>query len=321
MGALIEDDLSSGAQITTAGLDDNNSDTSPLSLFSRYEQIYIELREPWPMASYHWHAQLEINIPFDGALEYEINNDSFRIETGHIGIFWGAIPHRVVKVDGCTRLGIVNVPLHQFLSWPLDKSMISQLMNSYVIQSHNTGLVSEFECARWLKETRMEDIGRQQLANEDVSLMLRRFSLDGWDTLLGSRGEGKKCKGVSSSSQHHVQLILEFIASHYDAPIFVSDVAKSVSLHPNYVMNLFQQVMHMSIKQYINAMRLNHARALLADTERPILDIALSVGFNSTSRFYDTFRRYMGMTPKAYRTQSRTHVYCQDVGGLRLPQF
>lgn len=61
----------------------------------------------------------------------------------------------------------------------------------------------------------------------------------------------------------------------------------------------------MSVKQYVTAMRINHARALLSDTERNILDIALTVGFNSSSRFYETFQRYLGLTPNHYRQLSR----------------
>ncbi len=53
----------------------------------------------------------------------------------------------------------------------------------------------------------------------------------------------------------------------------------------------------MTIKQYITAMRINHARALLSDTDRTILDISLTVGFNSSSRFYETFQTYIGVTP------------------------
>ena len=37
-------------------------------------------------------------------------------------------------------------------------------------------------------------------------------------------------------------------------------------------MGLFQRVMQLSIKQYITAMRINHARALLSDTVRTIIE-------------------------------------------------
>jgi transcriptional regulator GlxA family with amidase domain len=47
--------------------------------------------------------------------------------------------------------------------------------------------------------------------------------------------------------------------------------------------------MQQTMKQYITAMRINHVRALLSDTDKTILDIALTAGFRSSSRFYSTF--------------------------------
>ncbi|MBZ4275466.1 helix-turn-helix domain-containing protein, partial [Mycobacterium tuberculosis] len=56
---------------------------------------------------------------------------------------------------------------------------------------------------------------------------------------------------------------------------------------------------------YITAMRINHVRALLSDTDKTILDIALTAGFRSSSRFYSTFTRYVGMPPQQYRKLSQ----------------
>ncbi len=53
-------------------------------------------------------------------------------------------------------------------------------------------------------------------------------------------------------------------------------------------------------------MRINHVRVLLSDTDRTILDIALTAGFHSSSRFYSTFSKYVGMSPQQYRRLART---------------
>jgi AraC-like DNA-binding protein len=105
--------------------------------------------------------------------------------------------------------------------------------------------------------------------------------------------------------------MLEFIAKNYDTPIKAADIASHVSLHPNYAMGQFKKVMRTSIKQYVNSMRINHARALLSDTNRSILDIALTVGFSANSRFYDSFQKVVGTTPQAYRDEIR-QARCTD---------
>jgi len=66
-------------------------------------------------------------------------------------------------------------------------------------------------------------------------------------------------------------------------------------------MGIFQRVMQLTMKQYIMAMRINYVRALLSDADKSILDIALTAVFHSSSSFYSTFNKYVGMSPQHYR--------------------
>ncbi|MFM5501131.1 transcriptional regulator MelR [Aeromonas veronii] len=279
--------------------------SSPLSLYSVYEAIDVEVRAPHEMAGYHWHGQVEVNIPFDGDVEYTMNGQSFTLAAGHAGLFWAAIPHQLTRIGHCSQMGLINIPIHLFLSWPINRELLNQVTHGGVLQSRSAMLVSEFELTRWVTESRMDDPGRQQLVADEICLMLRRLGLDGWSRLLANHSNQGTTTGASKHSQFHVQQMLEYIAAHHDAPLTTRELADHVGLHPNYAMGLFQKVMQMSIKQYVTAMRINHARALLSDTDRTILDVALTAGFNSSSRFYETFQRYLGLTPSRYRQLSR----------------
>lgn len=66
----------------------HSSDTvlvSPLSLYSSGENIDIELRAPYAMPGYHWHGQIEINIPFGDDVEYMFNGSPVVVKSGAIG--------------------------------------------------------------------------------------------------------------------------------------------------------------------------------------------------------------------------------------------
>lgn len=103
--------------------------------------------------------------------------------------------------------------------------------------------------------------------------------------------------------------MLEFIAANCDKQLTVDAIAEHVKLNPNYAMGIFHRVMQLTMKQYITAMRINHVRALLSDTDKTILDIATIAGFRSSSRFYSSFHKYVGMPPQQYRklSQQRRH--------------
>lgn len=296
---------------------DDNVSVSPLSLYCAYEQIDIELRVPHRMPSYHWHGQIEVNIPFGDDVEYIINGETIVLKEGHIGLFWASVPHRLTNPGKSHNMGIINIPIHIFLSWPLNRELINQITHGAVLQSTSAALVSEFEINRWEGETKKSEENRRQLAADEIGLMLKRICLDGWSSLLHGRAEITHQRGVSKHSQFYVSQMLEYIATHHDTPLTVSQISSHVGLHANYAMGIFQRVMQLTIKQYITAMRINHARALLSDTERTILDISLTVGFNSSSRFYQTFHTYLGVTPKQYRKLCRNDHHGSPITATR----
>jgi transcriptional regulator GlxA family with amidase domain len=57
--------------------------------------------------------------------------------------------------------------------------------------------------------------------------------------------------------------------------------------------------------RYLLTRRLERARALLRDTDRPILDIALETGWNSLGTFGRVFRAVFGESPRDLRARER----------------
>lgn len=276
---------------------------SPLSLYSEYQRMDIELRVPHYMESCHWHGQVEVNVPFDGDVEYLINNEVVQIKQGHITLFWACTPHQLTRPGECKNMAIFNLPMHLFLSWPLDRQLINHVTHGMVIKSLAAQQLSPFEVRRWQQEIGSPNEQIRQLAIDEIGLMLKRFSLSGWQPILVNKTARARSSGnnVSRHAQFYVSQMLEFIGANHDRALTIENVAEHVSLNPNYAMGIFQRVMQLTMKQYITAMRINHVRALLSDTDKSILDIALTAGFHSSSSFYSTFNKYVGMSPHSYR--------------------
>jgi AraC family transcriptional regulator len=49
--------------------------------------------------------------------------------------------------------------------------------------------------------------------------------------------------------------------------------------------------------------RIERAKILLDESSIPLIDVALTVGFNSQSHLNEYFRRMVGVTPARYRTE------------------
>lgn len=181
--------------------------------------------------------------------------------------------------------GDFNLPMHLFLSPPLDKDLINHVTHGMVIKSLATQQLSPFEVRRWQQELNSPNEQIRQLAIDEIGLMLKRFSLSGWEPILVNKTSRTHKNSVSRHAQFYVSQMLGFIAENYDQALTINDVAEHVKLNANYAMGIFQRVMQLTMKQYITAMRINHVRALLSDTDKSILDIALTAGFRSSSRF------------------------------------
>jgi len=284
---------------------DEKQTRSPLSLYSEYQRMDIELRRPLAMSSCHWHGQVEVNVPFDGDVEYLINNEVVQIKQGYITLFWACTPHQLTRPGNCQKMAILNLPMHLFLSWPLDRELINHVTHGMVIKSVAKQQLSAFEVQRWQQELNSPDEQIRQLAVDEIGLMLKRFSLSGWQPVLVNKTSRTHKNSVSRHAQFYVSQMLSYIADNYDQALTINDVAEHVKLNANYAMGIFQRVMQLTLKQYITAMRINHVRALLSDTDITVLDVALTAGFRSSSRFYSTFARYVGMSPQQYRKLSQ----------------
>ncbi|PJG86558.1 transcriptional regulator MelR [Conservatibacter flavescens] len=295
---------------------------SPLSLCLAHYPLNVVLQHPpGVMSGYHWHGHMEINIPFDDDVEYLFNGKPVIIKANHIALFWASVPHRLVNLNGCTKMAVIDVPVHQFLAWTLPQKLINHITHGVVVESQHPNLVSLFEIQRWERELALSDVNRQQLVHDEIQLMVKRIAFDGWTLRLEQGYDiGNNLPHSSKYSQHYVSLMLDYIANHYNDALTVSDVATAVGLNTNYAMGLFQSVMQLTIKQYILMMRINHAKALLSDTDKTMLDISLTVGFNAISRFYDNFQKYTGVSPLNYRKLSRANSQWQAQGLNPLTQ-
>lgn len=111
---------------------------------------------------------------------------------------------------------------------------------------------------------------------------------------------------ISKSTQtKRLQKIMTFIHAHYGERISADDMARTAAISRTEVFRCFQTVLRKKPIEYLTEYRLSIATILLASTDRTLLDISISCGFNSASYFGKVFREHHGMSPKKYRDQLR----------------
>src|SRR6185312_3828538 len=102
---------------------------------------------------------------------------------------------------------------------------------------------------------------------------------------------------VTVSHQRMRQLI-EFIEANLDQPLTLDAMAAQVGISPLYLARAFKAAVGQSPHQYVLARRIERAKELLRNTEIPIIDVALSVGFSSQSHLSHWMIRHRGLSPQ-----------------------
>jgi AraC-like DNA-binding protein len=78
-------------------------------------------------------------------------------------------------------------------------------------------------------------------------------------------------------------------------------MARSVHLSRAHFLRSFRSTFGETPHRYLQRRRIERAMALLRDTDRPITEICLDVGFVSLGSFSKTFTEIVGSSPTAYR--------------------
>ena len=97
------------------------------------------------------------------------------------------------------------------------------------------------------------------------------------------------------------RIVATYIEEHLAEAISLHALAKLVDLSPYYFCRAFKQSFGIPPHRYHVNRRIERAKALLAERESSVTDVALEVGFSETSSFSAAFRHTTGTTPTEYR--------------------
>jgi AraC-like DNA-binding protein len=108
-------------------------------------------------------------------------------------------------------------------------------------------------------------------------------------------------------SAAYVEKVAAFIEERLSRDITVSDLARLVGYSRDHLAKLFKSSFGVSLHQYVLWRRVERARGLLLDRDRPIAEVARACGFASQSHFTTVFKAKVGATPRAYRLRLKSH--------------
>src|SRR5580692_4735587 len=109
-------------------------------------------------------------------------------------------------------------------------------------------------------------------------------------------------RSMGGLSSRRLRLVLEYIEDTLGQPIKLRDLAALFGISARHFERAFRESTGSSPHAYVMDRRLHRARDLLINQpELPIEQIALRLGFSSSSHFSSAFRRRTGLAPTDFR--------------------
>jgi len=156
---------------------------------------------------------------------------------------------------------------------------------------------------------------RQPLRNQ-LELITRTDGTLGWyvttkvlvtdvdgSEFLASLSVDLRAAGDAPTAHAGVAAAVDYARRHCTEHVLVGDVAEAASMSVVHLERTIRRIIGISVRQLLVRFRVERAITLLATTDATLSEIAARCGYYDQSAFTRQFRRVVGVSPGAYRSQ------------------
>lgn len=258
-----------------------------LDRFSKTETVLFSVHE-FPagrVVPVHWHNFIELEIVLGGEADYMANNKSSVLKRGSVYIMSSCDFHTLYPKSTLT---ILNLSIMRGIIDP----MLENLVESGVGKIHCT-----LDDAQLTQLTDLFRRAQNETGSEPFSALIKKNIAE---ELIISLIRASRID-ESSSDPPLVQKAIIIVNDRFTNQLTLKDVANELFVSPNYLGTLFKSRVGVSFSCYVTMIRLRYACGLLDSTNKTVKEIALESGFGSTEYFISVFKKFMKMTPAAWR--------------------
>lgn len=146
---------------------------------------------------------------------------------------------------------------------------------------------------------RINDSSKCQLLHYAIENMMNLICPGQFD--LDSQFFHEHINPLNKEQRCYIEKIHDEIVENLDKRICINDLAIKYSISPSALKYQFKKVYGKSIAAHIKEHRMEKAEELLRKSNLSILQIAVSVGYSSPSKFSSSFKNAYGLLPNEYR--------------------
>ncbi len=156
--------------------------------------------------------------------------------------------------------------------------------------------INEFDMGKLvmecLKEWNDKESGFEWVIKSDIVKILVWILRRGIEDIPYNSGGIKEKESIRRA--------IEYMNEHLET-VTATELAEYSGLSYGYFLKVFKEATGVGFGKFIQDRRLNESQKLLLETKKSITEIALEVGFSTTSHYIKLFKENVGVTPNKYR--------------------
>lgn len=268
---------------------------------------------------WHWHEELELVYIAEGLLEVSIQNATQILSQGDIFFVNRDALHCARQLPGQPCI-LYSILFHVNYLFGYEHSYLANKYLLPIVHFHNQTSVFPLlkekhfphitEIVTEIIRLSKEKPFAYEIMTKDLLLRFWLELLDFYQGFIVEKTDDFQTSNQLSIDEERVKSAVAYIAGHYDMPITLEDIAAAIHVSKSECCRCFKRCLKMSPFDYLLKYRIYTAVDMITNNpdKLSVSQIAAKTGFNSSSYFNKTFRKYMKCTPSEYKKNHANKV-------------
>ncbi len=254
----------------------------------------------------HFHNLMEFGICREGDGIMLFEEEEVPYSPGMISVIPTNYPHGTISTDGSVSYWeyIFVDPERVLAAEYPDDLLFQQRMLSLV--NHGPFLGNEKDVPELssivksiLNEARnkKDSLYRESIRGLVLSLLVNAARVESDHATVAEGGL------MAKSGFDQLRPALDYIKNHSDAPMRIADIAAACHVSESHFRRIFEENIGMTPVEYLNHIRILRACELIRRTGSSMEEVAVKVGFTTTSTFNRNFKKVTGTSPYQWKHQ------------------
>ena len=249
---------------------------------------------------FHWHEGPELTIIIKGQMEYQVNDNQYRMKEGDCIFVNSGVMHagRLGGEEDCEYLVV------SFLT-----SAIDGAKNGVFAERFSGGAIDAKAVPFMLFEAGNDDVANichtiyEEMAEKADcwELGVKGHLCHLWQRLYKAAMKQTPVWQDRLVPMKRIKNAIQYMNENYASTLTLKDIAAACNLGKSEFCDCFKKITRQTAFDYLLELRVRKSLQFLdSDGGLSITEIAQNSGFSNSSYYAKIFRRYMGCTPREY---------------------